>query len=189
MPHLRHHLHIHKNKLLVENFEKKENLRTLFFPNSQLALPGTLRCIFARGSARRRCPAAGAHHVAACPRTPVRSSPVPPRCRRSLLPTACQLGARRELGTAAIQDCFGKPAFCLPSRRYPLPLPSEKWVGRCHKILGTPMKMGTRGPHSPGRMGTPLGKWGPLLSDFRECPVKRHLDLSHHSSIPVYESE
>ena len=51
------------------------------------------------------------------------------------------------------------------------------------------MKMGTRGPHSPGKMGTPLEKWGSLLSDFRECPVKRHLDLSHHSSIPVYESE
>ena len=38
---------------------------------------------------------------------------------------------------------------------------------RCHKILGTPMKMGTRGSHFPGRMGTPLRKWGPLLSDFR----------------------
>ena len=50
---------------------------------------------------------------------------------------------------------------------------------RCHKILGTPMKMGTRGPHSPGRMGTPLGKWGSLLSDFSECPIKPHLDLSH----------
>ena len=41
------------------------------------------------------------------------------------------------------------------------------------------MKMGTRGPHSPGRMETPLGKWGPLLSDFRECPVEPHLDPSH----------
>ena len=41
------------------------------------------------------------------------------------------------------------------------------------------MKMGTPGPHFPGRMGTPLGKWGPLLSDFRECPVKPHLGPSY----------
>ena len=39
--------------------------------------------------------------------------------------------------------------------------------------------MGIPGPHFPGEMGTPTGKWGPLLSDFRECPVKPHLDLSH----------
>ena len=26
---------------------------------------------------------------------------------------------------------------------------------RCHKILGTPMKRGTRDPHFPGRMGSP----------------------------------
>ena len=38
---------------------------------------------------------------------------------------------------------------------------------RCHKILGTPMKMGTRGPHSPGKMGTPLGKWSNPVAVFQ----------------------
>ena len=50
---------------------------------------------------------------------------------------------------------------------------------------GDPMKMETRGPHSSRRMGTPLGKWGPLLSDFRECPINPHLDLSVGGSVTV----
>ena len=84
------------------------------------------------------------------------------------------------------QVCWPKHSTCEHSRSARFSpfylsrlLPLQPKFFRCHKILGTPMKMGTRGPHFPGRMGTPLGKWGPLLSNFRECPVKPHLDLSH----------
>ena len=50
---------------------------------------------------------------------------------------------------------------------------------RCHKILGTPIKIGTLGPHFPGEMGTPMGKWGPPTIWLPRVSRKPHLDLSH----------
>ena len=35
------------------------------------------------------------------------------------------------------------------------------------------------------KMGTPLGKWGPLLSNFRECPVN---DMTCHITTPSKET-
>ena len=67
------------------------------------ASPGTPPNIFARCSAHRRCLDAGAHRVAACLRTPVPSSPVLPRYRRSQLPADYQWDARREVRTAVVQ--------------------------------------------------------------------------------------
>ena len=47
--------------------------------------------------------------------------------------------------------------YNLPSLRYigPLSSPSCSFWRRCHKILGTPMKMGTPGSDPSGKMGTP----------------------------------
>ena len=49
----------------------------------------------------------------------------------------------------------------------------------CHKILGTSIKWGPRVPVFPGKWVPQWENGDPLLSDFRECPVKPHLYLSH----------
>ena len=58
-------------------------------------------------------------------------------------------------------------------------------VYRCHKILGTPIKMGTPGPHFPGEMGTPMGKWGTptVWLPWVSCKATSR----PVSSVPVYE--
>ena len=77
----------------------------------------------------------------------------------------------------------------LVSRAFPHPVPLHK-PGNETSLVPRLLRSGVIKFWGPGRMGTPLGKWGPLLSNFRECLVKPHLDLSHrYLSVKVNKME
>jgi len=78
-------------------------------------LPGIPTSTCSQRRPRRRCLAQGVPRVAAYPRTPVRSSPAPPRCRRNprlAVYQWCALYGARNVGA---RGYFEKLASSLPS--------------------------------------------------------------------------